>query len=119
MNEDDRLSSLLREWHAPEPSSAMDARVRAAYRGVHRPTRWRRFWSAQVSIPVPLLAVLLLIVAAIGFQLRFRSPTAQPVAAPATAVPPRSGYVTRIETAGFQPLRDGATRVIRARESKQ
>jgi hypothetical protein len=111
MTEHDPLDSLLREWEAPEPPSAMDARVLAAYRAVHRPPPWRRIWSARVTIPVPVLAALLPMVAA-GVWLLYRS---QP---PAAVAPPGGGYLTRLETAGFKPLPDGATRVIRAGELK-
>ena len=57
--DDDKLRSVLREWEAPQPSPAMDARVRAAWRGAHRPA-WKNIWTARVSIPVPAMAVLLL-----------------------------------------------------------
>jgi len=36
-----------------------------------------------------------------------------PPARPAPAAPP-AGYLTRLETAGFQPLPDGETRIIRS-----
>lgn len=113
MKEHDPLNSVLREWEAPEPSGALDARVRAAYRALHRPSLWRRVWSARVSIPVPVLGALLLLMmmtAAWWLPFRPRPPALQPepVAAPV------GGYVTRIETAGFKPLPDGATRVIRS-----
>ena len=112
MKEHDPLNSVLREWEAPEPSSALDAQVRAAYRAVHRPSLWRRAWSVRVTIPVPVLAALLLMVAA-GLWLQYRS---RP---PAAVAPSGGGYLTRLETAGFQPLPDGATRVIRSGERKQ
>jgi len=115
MKEEDPLHSVLREWEAPVPSSALDARVRAAYRAVHRPSRWRSIWSARVTIPVPVLAAALLLIVA-GLWLQFRSgPSAlQPAPPPATIAAPDWGYATRIETAGFKPLPDGATRVIRS-----
>jgi hypothetical protein len=116
MKESDRLNSVSREWEAPEASAAMDARVRAAYRAVHHPSLWRRIWSAQVTIPVPALAaVLLLLAPALWLQFRPRPPVAQP----AVVVPASAGYMTRIETAGFRPLPDGATRVIRSGEVRQ
>jgi len=72
MKEHDPLNSVLREWEAPEPPSAVDARVRAAYRQAHRPSLWRRIWSARVTIPVPVLAAaLLLIAAAIGWKVLY------------------------------------------------
>lgn len=117
MKEHDPLSSLLREWQAPEPSSAVDARVRAAYRAAHRPSLWRRMWSVQVTIPVPVLVVVLLLLLAPALWLQFRS--RPPVPQPAVAAPAGADYVTRLETAGFKPLPDGATRVIRSGERKQ
>jgi len=117
MNEHDPLDSVLREWKAPEPSSAVDARVRAAYRSVHRPSLWRRIWSAQVTVPVPVLAAVLLLLLAPALWLQFRPQT--PAPQPAIVAPASTGYITRIETAGFQPLPNGATRVIRSGGVKQ
>ena len=117
MKENDPLNSVLREWEAPEPPSAVDARVRAAYRATHRPSLWRRIWSAQVTIPVPALAAafLLLLAPVLWLQLRSRPPAPQPAA----VTPAGAGDMTRVETAGFRPLPDGATRVIRSGEWKQ
>jgi hypothetical protein len=117
MKEHDPLNSVLREWEAPEPSSAVDARVRAAYRAAHRPSLWRRIWSAQVTIPVPVLAAALLLLLAPVLWLQLRSRPSAPQ--PATVTPAGEGYMTRIETAGFKPLTDGATRVIRSGGWKQ
>ena len=111
MKEQDPLNTLLREWEAPEPRPALDARVRAAYREAVRPPWWRKLWSFRVSIPVPVLAAALLLVM-VGLWLTRSAPPARPAAAP-------PGYVTRLESAGFRPLPDGATRVIRAGEVKQ
>ena len=36
MKEHDPLNLVLREWEAQEPPSGVDARVRAAYRSLHR-----------------------------------------------------------------------------------
>ena len=115
MKENDPLNSVLCEWSAPEPSAALDARVRAAYRAQLRPSAWRRLWTARVSIPVPALALLLLIAMALWLQFRPHAVVVQP----ATITPPADGYMTRIETAGFKPLPDGATRVIRSQGGKQ
>ena len=112
MNEHDPLKTLLREWKAPEPPPALDARVRAAYRDAVKPSPWQRLWSFRISIPVPVLAAALLLVA-IGVWLQSRS------GPPVRTAPASPGYVTRMESAGFQPLPDGATRVIRAGEVKQ
>jgi hypothetical protein len=114
MNENDPLDPILREWEAPEPSPALDARIRAAYRDGRHPSPWQRFWWMRVSIPVPVLAAALLLIAA-GLWLFRWQPAARPMP------PARSGgsYLTRLETAGFQPLPDGATRVIRSGDRKR
>lgn len=112
MKEQDPLHSLLREWEAPEPPAALDARVRAAYRQTVRPPWWRQMWSVRISIPAPLLVAAMLLLA-FGVWLQTRS---VPPARPSPASP---GYVTRLESAGFQPLPDGATRVIRSGEVHQ
>ena len=109
MNEKDPLRSLLQEWEAPQPSAALDARVRAAYRA-GRPTFWRRLWSFRVSIPAPVLAAaVLMIVAGLWIERRLVPP--QP---PAPAGAGAGTYLTRLEATGFQPLPDGEIRIVRS-----
>lgn len=110
MDEQDRLCSLLHEWEAPQPPAVLEARVREAYRAWRRPTFWERLWSFRVSVPVPVLAAAVLLVAA-GLWLARRPVPPQP---PAPVVPAAVGYMTRLETTGFQPLPDGEIRVIRS-----
>jgi hypothetical protein len=112
MKDKDSLNTLLHEWEAPDAPASMDARVRAAYREFVRPSVWQQVWRFRVSIPIPLLAAVLLL-AAVGVWLQSRSgePT-RPATAP-------TGYMTRLESAGFRPLPDGAVRVIRSGEVKQ
>jgi hypothetical protein len=111
MIENDPLDSLLREWQPPAPPASLDATMLAAYRTSSRPGLWQRFLHARVSIPVPVLAVLALIT--IALLLTFRTGEPQP---PLPRIP---GYVTRIEAAGFEPLPDGAARVVRRPEIRQ
>ena len=113
MNEKDPLRSLLHEWEAPEPSAAHDARVLAAYRAGRRPAFWERLWTFRVSIPVPVLAMALLVAAGLWLGRRPAEPQRPAVAAPAAG-----GYMTRLETAGFQPLPDGEIRIIRSGEKQ-
>jgi anti-sigma-K factor RskA len=115
VNEHDSLSSLLREWEAPKPSAGMDARIRAAYRARRRPSLWRRFWTWRASIPVPVLAALVLVVVSLWIYFRPSSPAVRP----GTAAPGGEAYMSRIESAGFRPLPDGAVRIIRSRGEKQ
>lgn len=106
--EEDPLSPLLREWRAPDPPAGIDTRMLAAFRqrAAGRQNWWAMIWSTRVSIPVPVLAALLLLVCAAAVWLR------RPVEPPPVA----GGYITRLEVVGFQPLRDGPARVIRRKE---
>lgn len=105
MIDQDPLRRVLREWEAPETPATLDAKALHAFRASRRPPIWQRFWTFRVSIPVPVLAVALLLIAASVWMAQRNAPPSRP-AAP-------SGYITRLESAGFQPLPDGATRVIR------
>ncbi len=110
MNEKDPLRSLLHEWEAPAPPASLDTRVRAAYRGWRRSTFWRRLWAFRVSVPAPVLAAAVLLIAA-GLWIE-RRPVPPQRSAP--VAPAAIGYLTRLETAGFQPLPDGEVRIIRS-----
>jgi hypothetical protein len=110
VTEDDKLRAVLREWEAPEPNPAMDARVMAAWRGTRRPA-WKSIWTARVSIPVPVLAALLL--AAALLLLKFS------VMRPADVSPAQAGgYVTQLNATGFQPVPNGEARVITVKEAQ-
>jgi hypothetical protein len=63
MSENDPLRSVLREWKAPEPSEALDERVRGAFRVLRAPSLWAWFLRARVSVPVPVLAAVVLLIA--------------------------------------------------------
>ena len=103
MTENDPLNAVLREWQAPEPSAALDQRVRAGFRALQPAPRWSRFWSARLSVPVPVLAAVLLLVGVV-WLVEFR-PAAPPV-------PPRQpGVVTRLAATGFQPEPNGVALV--------
>jgi hypothetical protein len=109
--EDDKLRAVLREWEAPEPKPEMDARVRAAWRASH-PAAWKRIWTARVSMPVPVLAALLLIAA---FLLaKFGTPRRSTAETPSQP----GGYVTQLNAAGFQPVPNGEARVITVKEAR-
>ena len=101
MSETDPLRTVLREWEAPEPSVALDARVHADFRATVAPSPWERFWTARVSVPIPVLAVSVLLLT-VAWLIEFR---------PARPTPRPPGVVTRLETTGFQPLPDGLARV--------
>ena len=101
MNEFDPLRAVLREWQAPDPPEAMDARVRAGFRAFAAPSPWKRFWTARVSVPVPVLAAVVLLLA-VAWAVEFR---------PAPRAEHAPGVVTMLEATGFQPLPDGIARV--------
>jgi hypothetical protein len=96
MSENDRVRAVLREWQAPGPSAQLDERVRAGFRA-GRPSLWERFWSARISVPIPVLAAVALVVALVWLA-------EKPPNAPAPRAP---GVVTRLEATGFQPEPNG------------
>jgi len=100
----DSLKHVLGEWKAPEPPAGMDIRMKAAFRAAYPRSPWRAFWMTRISVPAPALAVAAILLFALFLQ--FRSNPAP--------VPPQvdRGYVTRLEATGFQPLPNGAARVV-------
>jgi hypothetical protein len=108
--EDDKLRAVLREWEAPAPDPAMDARVRAAWRALRQPA-WRRIWTARVSIPVPVLAALLLVAALLLMKFSVVRPTE-------VAPSQTGGFVTQGNARGFQPVPNGEARVITVKEAQ-
>jgi hypothetical protein len=116
MNEPDPLDTLLREWKAPAPAPEMDHRITEAYRGTFRNKRhdasgWRGFWSARISVPVP---VLLAAMVAIAVFVWYRSSVSS--SAPSSAARDATGVVTRVDATGFQPLPNGDARIVPVKE---
>jgi hypothetical protein len=124
MMEPDPLRPVLREWQAPPPPPAMDARIAAAYRAAYRPSPghsswsgfWRSFWSARISLPAPALAALLLLIAALVLVFRAAPPAHPVLHLDSTVVAQASDrrYETRLDATGFQPLPNGAARVVKS-----
>jgi hypothetical protein len=106
--DDDRLHEILYEWEAPESTVEMDSRMRAAWRSAHPPL-WRRLWSARISVPIPVLAALLVLAAVLLFSLSPAPP----------AAPEMGRYVTHLNATGFQPVTNGEARVVKIEEMKQ
>ena len=102
MSENDPLRAVLREWRAPEPSGALDERVRSGFRAARGPSVWARFLTARVSLPVPVLAVAMVLIA-MAWLVEFRPTPPAPRRQP--------GVVTRLEATGFQPVPDGVALV--------
>jgi hypothetical protein len=102
MSENDPLRAVLREWQTPEPSAGLDERLRAGFRAVQAPSPWSRFWQARITVPVPVLAaamVLLALVWVIGFRPSPPAPARRP------------GLMTRLEATGFHAVPDGVALV--------
>jgi anti-sigma-K factor RskA len=110
MKESDPLSALLKEWRSPEPSPELDRRMVSAYRErMERNTPrdsplWIRFWRARISVPAPLLTLAAL--AALAIFVWFRQ---TPASHPAPVTP---SLVTQLNATGFEPLPNGAARVV-------
>jgi len=112
MNESDPLDNLLREWKAPGPAPEMDHRIAEAYRSSFRNKQrqapgWRGFWSARVSVPVPVLLAAMIVIALLVW---YRSSVS--TRTPSSAGNDAAGVVTRVNAAGFQPLPNGEARIV-------
>jgi hypothetical protein len=102
MSENDPLRAVLREWQTPELPAGLDERVRAGFHALQAPSLWQRFLSARITMPVPVLAaavVLLALVWAIGFRPSPPAPARRP------------GLMTRLEATGFHAVPDGVALV--------
>jgi|ERR1700733_4291854 len=112
MREPDPLRALLEEWKAPEPSPEFDRRVVAAYRmGRPRTAMVGRFWRARVSVPAPIFAVAVLVALAVFIWFRVAA-----TPSPSATTP---NVVTYLNATGFQPLPNGAARVVRVTEVRK
>jgi hypothetical protein len=120
-DDDERLSDLLGRWSSPAVPPDLDDRVIAAYRRqTGRPSWWRLFLTTEVRIPLPVAAVLalLLIVSAI---VAIRPPATggsavAPMPAPlqnAQVAPP--AVVTETSLAGFRPVEEMRVTVVKGK----
>lgn len=114
MNEPDPLDTLVREWKAPELPPGMDRRIAEAYLTSFRSRErrgWRGFWSARVSVPVPVLVAAMVVFALLAWY-RFSASTSMSSNGQEDA----AGVVTRLNAAGFQPLPNGEARIVPVKE---
>ncbi|HYE75067.1 MAG TPA: hypothetical protein VEF04_17130 [Blastocatellia bacterium] len=70
------LKSLLDAWDVPTASSSLDEKVFASYRiGFQRTPFWKRIFTAQVRLPIPVAAMLILLAGALGWTVAGTSKT--------------------------------------------
>jgi hypothetical protein len=117
-DKDVELSRLLRCWGPPPVSAGLDERVLAAYRRRTTPL-WRRLLAAEVRVPLPLAAALLLILL-VSTVLALRRPVPGEAAArPASGEAVQSAQrgepalVTRTSLAGFRPVEEIGVSVVK------
>jgi hypothetical protein len=81
-SDDAELSTLLRAWDAPEPSSHSRGRLLAEFRATaRRAPLWRRALSSELRVPLPFAACAALAVLASLFVLAARTQTPAQTAA--------------------------------------
>ncbi len=67
------LRELLETLAPPAPSRILDSRVTDSFRRFHQRSRWRRLLTAKITVPIPIVALLLLValpVARLALSLR-------------------------------------------------
>ena len=117
---DDALSNVLRQWEPPVVPAGLDDRVLAAYRRENaRPagSLWRRFRTAEVRIPLPVAAMVVLLLVLSGVIALRRppaggtatAPPSAPVQAARATVP---AVVTQTSLSGFRPVDDVQITVV-------
>jgi hypothetical protein len=115
---DTELSRLLRCWGPPPVSEALDERVLAAYRR-RTGSLWRRLLAAEVRVPLPVAAAVLLFLV-VSTMLALRRPVPDEAAArPASGEAVQSArhaepaVVTRTSLAGFRPVEEIGVSVVK------
>jgi hypothetical protein len=95
--DDPKLRNVLREWKVEDAPSSLDKRVL----GARRPW-WKALLGGSVRVPVPVLAALAVLVAAMGAALMR-----------ARAVPATPAASSAINLADFRPVEDVQVRIMR------
>jgi hypothetical protein len=97
MDDDKRLSELLKEWQLPAAPASLDARVLAS-----RKPWWKLLFTGSIRIPVPIAFALAAALVVMGVALLRR--------------PPAPGPAASVNLADFRPVKDLNVRVIRRSE---
>lgn len=94
MDDDKKLSQLLKEWQLPGAPASLDARIL----GPRKPW-WKLLLTGSIRIPVPVAFAIAAALVVMGIALLRRPATPPPAAS--------------VNLADFQPVRDLNVRVIR------
>lgn len=110
---DKRLSSVLRQWKAPDVPVGLDARVLRSYRRKRGPEPlWRRFFTTSVRVPLPL-AVAAMILLLVSLTLTLSRPAVEGKLPPQMAqAPADQPMVVKTSLAGFEPVEDVNVNVV-------
>jgi len=113
----DALSRLLRCWGPPAVTGDLDQRVLRAYRR-QTGSWWRRLVGAEIRVPLPVAALLvLLLIVSTVLALR-PAPAGGSAATPASREPVQAArrqepaVVTHTSLAGFQPVEEMQVTVV-------
>lgn len=96
--DDNELSSVLRQWKAPDAPASVERRVLA-----ERRPWWAWLWAGSVRIPVPVGLAAILILAIWIYSNERSSRPAAPAAGPADA-PAEGPTAGPPSLAGFEPV---------------
>ncbi len=113
----DPLSRLLRCWRPPVVGGDLDLRVLRAYRR-QTGSWWRRFASAEVRVPLPIAAVLALLLLVSAMLALRPAPSGGTAATPASHEPVQAArrqepaVVTHTSLAGFQAVEEMQVTVV-------
>jgi hypothetical protein len=97
MDDDKKLSELLKAWQLPGAPASLDARVLGP-----RTPWWKLLLTGTIRIPVPVAFALAAALVVMGIALLHRPPAPPPAAS--------------VNLADFQPVKDMNVRVIRRSE---
>ena len=114
---DEALSRLLRRWGPPAVSGDLDQRILRAYRRQTGPF-WRRMVGAEVRVPLPVAAlVVLLLILSTLLALR-PVPSGGSATTPVSREPVQAArhqepaVVSHTSLAGFQPVEEMQVTVV-------
>jgi hypothetical protein len=108
---DDELDRALEHWQVADPPARLEANTMNACRpGFGRPSRWSRWLTMRVAVPLPVAAAVLVVLAGLSAMLAWMEFRTRPVQTP-------GGIVARgsadLPWGGLQPVTELRPRIIR------